>query len=125
MNLEEERKAFEAAMVKVIADKAQAMYGDNVKRDSVEEQARKYIANLDEEESLFSVHFAMWCAAKAHAAEMAKPVARVSLSSVANWIVYGLCSHGGTFNGIIGKDFTNKAAAVTWAKASGYRVVEE
>jgi hypothetical protein len=100
MNITEERQAFEAW----------------VQLNGVNAEVRDF----NEKQAMFNA----WLAATERAEQRAKPVARVSLSSVANWIVYEFCSHGGTFNGIIGKDFTNKAAAIAWAKASGYRVDE-
>jgi hypothetical protein len=123
MNIEEERKAFEATMIKVIADKAHALYGEGASRAVVEESARKHIAGLDEEESLFSVHFAMWLAAKAHAEEMAKPACNVWETMSNEW----RACDAGEYRDILGerKHHATRAAAVAYAEQHGYRVVEE
>lgn len=117
MNIEEERKEFEATMVKIIADKAQALYGEAVSRAIVEESARKHIANLDEEESLFSVHFAMWLAAKEHAAEIKKPGCSLEPSGSVWKLRISWHPEGYTL-------FRKEKNARAWAKEHGYRVIE-
>lgn len=61
-------------------------------------------------------YFQGWLAAKAHAAERAKPTARVKESIATGWrIYYDVYQYG---------NFQTKEDAVAWLVNAGYRVIE-
>lgn len=116
MNIEEECKAFAEVLADVMAEKTVAEYGEQC-RESAKRVASEYIERNGADEQGFLI----WLAAKAHAAEMAKPVVYIRQRP------HGLKG----FGVYIGETFHKriwlsdvKADAVQWAKDKGYRVIE-
>jgi len=104
MNIEEERKAFEAEVLKTMEPGF----------------LRRWLVDGVEQYGLYECqyNFDIWLAAKTHAAEMAKPVA--------TWYE----TMGDKFALVCSGDnerrlFESVAEAKVWAQANGYRVVDE
>lgn len=94
MNIEEERKAFEA-QEKCNTDMVNELYSPGVQN-----------------------RWVGWLAAKAHAAEMAKPVIRIHETMGYKWGLY-LPSHHRAL-----EVKQTRELAEAWAKDNGYRVIE-
>lgn len=103
MNLEEERKAFEKA----------------VENNSL--NAKWFLTQYRGKEAMFE----LWLAAKAHAAEEAKPTVKIvpSTGAQASYPYIVSLFEGEAFNGVL-EDFRTETEARAWATANGYRVIE-
>lgn len=112
MNIEEERKAFElngfpSPLIAIWLTFAEGVYIPLREKQSIHSQKLADHCN-----KLFPV----WLAAKAHAAEMAKPTCEV-YHLTTGWAVDPICRDH--YEG-----FASKEEAIQWAKDNGYRVIE-
>jgi len=117
MNIEEERKAFEATLFPET--------GKPVACVSFVDGKYRY---SDGREAMTQDYFDVWLKAKAHAEEMAKPevvIMRKGRSAAPTGYPFNVCLfEGETFNGVL-EDFRTREDAERWAKDNGYRVVSE
>lgn len=114
MNIEEERKAFEAAFLKNRMDYAQAS-GLSV------EVMRQTVLRSIEQGLIPKAMFEIWLAAKAHAEEMHKPKCTIEQMFPINVKIWNVID---SFGDRVAWSNESKEDAVQWAKENGYRVIE-
>jgi hypothetical protein len=119
MNIDEERKAFEAA---VIANKIMV----KIDTSSIW-NGERYVSKFSSKKAYTQAMFEVWLAAKARAVEMAKPCAILTETPLGSWKLEVKNPANGLYFPVFsvsGFD-DNKAIVIKWAINNGYRVIEE
>lgn len=113
INIEEERVAFQIALASIYTkgrEKTHPTWCEVVKR------------KVESGQLIGPTLFKVWLAAKEHAVEIAKQEVEFQ-ESIYGWCVYAMRNGQRSFTASM--EHSSKDDAVQWAKANGYRVIEE